>query len=595
MAEENTKYYIAPNSEIRVLKHIPLDNTYEHTIAWDEQTDARGRQEAYFKSHTKYVFPKQYYTRSSRGWVRVGQPSNVNPGNEAEKKKFLCADDFYDCNYMMFQNTSFGNKWFYAFITKVNYINDNTTELEYEIDVMQTWLRGVHYDYDPDPCFIERCHTASDYLYENLVPENIGVSEEYVTNEQSFYNLRNNEIVLICSSSPKIIQDLGGGTVTAQGKIINHVFGGASLFHFKNDEQGISRVNKLIKDYTEAGVPDEILAIYMCPREFFENAEFVLENPAAMVSTSMPNTYIKDIYPSATKPPKIGDALGYDDNKIVPKNNKLYSFPFVRLKVSNRIGSEREYKYELFNKNTKGKFIIVGKIAWIPGASVMPMSYAGFGTEGITIDYEHSVSFEAFPICIWASDSFRAWWAQNASSIGLQAGTSFVNMAAGAGSQIFGINAYLSGSNQIGRAMLGNGIMRASSGITSLGKILASISDATHLPDKSHGNLDSISIPATTEDSGFLFMKQTLRPDILKLYDDYFTKFGYAIKDIRKPPDPFKTRRYWTYVKTIGFNMTGKLNNEDSAKIAEIYDNGITFWTDPSVIGNYGYDNSPIV
>lgn len=594
MAEENTKYYISPNSEIRVLKNIPLDNTYEHTIAWDEQTDARGRQEAYFKSHTKYVFPKQYYSRSSRGWVRVGQPSNVNPGNEFEKKKFLCADDFYDCNYMMFQNTSFGNKWFYAFITKVNYINDNTTELEYEIDVMQTWLRGVHYDYDPDPCFIERMHTPSDDLFENLVPESIGAGEEYVTRDRTFYHLQTNEIVLICSSSPKVSID-HGGTEVAEGKIINHIFGGASLYHYPANADGIRKVNNMIKTYTIAGVPDEILAIYMCPREFFSVAEPYDGSIAVIPSTNMPGTYTDAITPQAAKIPKVGDSLGYDNKRYVPKNNKLYSYPFMRLKVSNRIGTEREYKYELFRPSEDGKFILIGKIAWIPGASVMPLAYAGFETEGDTFDYEDSVSFEAFPICIWASDSFRAWWAQNASSIALQAGTSLVNMGAGAGAQIMGAGALLSGSTRLGRTMLTGGIMRTSSGMTSLGKIIASISDATHMPDKSHGNLSSISIPATTEDSGFLFMKQTLRPDILKLYDDYFTKFGYAIKDIRKPPDPFKTRRYWTYVKTIGFNMTGKLNNEDSAKIAEIYDNGITFWTDPSIVGNYDYDNKPVV
>jgi len=50
------------------------------------------------------------------------------------------ADYFYDCNYLCFQNGGFGNKWLYAFISDILYINENCTAITFEIDVMQTWL-----------------------------------------------------------------------------------------------------------------------------------------------------------------------------------------------------------------------------------------------------------------------------------------------------------------------------------------------------------------------------------------------------------------------------------------------------------------------
>lgn len=50
------------------------------------------------------------------------------------------AEDLYDCNYLAFQNTSFGSKWFYAFITSVEYVNNITSEITFEIDVLQTYF-----------------------------------------------------------------------------------------------------------------------------------------------------------------------------------------------------------------------------------------------------------------------------------------------------------------------------------------------------------------------------------------------------------------------------------------------------------------------
>lgn len=575
MAEENTKYYISPNSEIRVLKNIPLDNTYEHTIAWDEQTDARGRQEAYFKSHTKYVFPKQYYTRSSRGWVRVGQPSNVNPGNELEKKKFLCADDFYDCNYMMFQNTSFGNKWFYAFITKVNYINDNTTELEYEIDVMQTWLRGVHYDYDPDPCFIERMHTPSDDMFENVVPESIDLGNEYVNTAINYVPLNRLAIMIVINTAS--LTDINYSYLghyignDAGGILFNGVYGNVAIVWFYLTNDDIKNCNDFLNLVIRKGEEKSIVNIYMCPAEF-------LEKDYARLGYQK---YVKPV-----KPPASGDYLGTPTKQYKPVNKKLYNYPFCKLLVSNQCGNTHEYKWELFDNNqNRGMFKLAGKIAWRPSAAVIPVDYKGFGdvsAPNYTVEnLEESVKFENFPICAWSGDAFKAWWAQNANSTGASLLTNIGILAAGLGTGIAtGGLGLISTMAMVGSA-------------SSLVKTFAHLSDAKHMPDQVYGDVANSDIGASLNNIGFTFYKQSLRPEILKIIDDYFSKFGYAVKDIRKPP--YLNRERWTYVKTSGFNMTGRMNNDDSSKIAEIYDNGITFWRNPSDVGNYGLSNKPII
>ena len=141
--------YIEPNTIIRLLKNCPLDNTYDHTIYFDDSE----KQYAYFAGLTKYALSRQTYQRVNQSRMRVQYK----------------ADDLYDCNYLMFQNTSFGNKWFYAFIKSVEYVNNITSEIVYEIDVMQTWA----FDYQLGQCFVDREHSATDVFGENTIPESL--------------------------------------------------------------------------------------------------------------------------------------------------------------------------------------------------------------------------------------------------------------------------------------------------------------------------------------------------------------------------------------------------------------------------------------
>ena len=106
--------YIAPNSDVYILKGVPLDRSYNHTLLQSTET----AQYNTFYSYRKYTLTNQSYQRAGKGKIRVA----------------LLADNLYDCNYIMFKNTSYGSKWFYAFINSVDYINDNATEINYTID-----------------------------------------------------------------------------------------------------------------------------------------------------------------------------------------------------------------------------------------------------------------------------------------------------------------------------------------------------------------------------------------------------------------------------------------------------------------------------
>ena len=63
-------------------------------------------------------------------------------------------DSLYNCNYCMFRNEEFSNKWFYAFVRNMKYMNNGLTNLEIEIDAFQTWFLDCTFK----ECFVEREH-----------------------------------------------------------------------------------------------------------------------------------------------------------------------------------------------------------------------------------------------------------------------------------------------------------------------------------------------------------------------------------------------------------------------------------------------------
>lgn len=151
--------YIEPNTTIYLLRNVPLDNTYTDTM-WFENASS---QWTHFKTRVDAngeIFAKNTYQRKNINRCRLEVP----------------ADRVYDCNYMMFQNTNYGNKWFYAFITQVEYINNAVTEIEYELDVMQTWM----FEYTLEMCMVEREHSSTDQIGDNLMSEPFDLGEYVV-------------------------------------------------------------------------------------------------------------------------------------------------------------------------------------------------------------------------------------------------------------------------------------------------------------------------------------------------------------------------------------------------------------------------------
>ena len=110
-------------------------------------------------------------------------------------------------NYVMYDNKNFSNRWIYAFIEKIEYINDNVSHIHIKTDVFQTWFL----DCEIHPSFVVRETVKNDELFRHTLPENLPTGEQITVatttiadslNSQSPDEFDNNYYCVVMTSEP---------------------------------------------------------------------------------------------------------------------------------------------------------------------------------------------------------------------------------------------------------------------------------------------------------------------------------------------------------------------------------------------------------
>lgn len=649
--------YIVPNTTIYILNNIPLNKSYEHTVYYpDRDTQAQA-----FMKYKKYTLTDYSYQRSQLGTIRVA----------------LKYEQLIDCNYLMFKNTNFENKWFYAFITGIGYVSNDVTDVYYDLDVMQTWC----YDYDFMPTFVDRQHSKTDTLFENTQPEGLELGCDYdregiVTFDTCSAGTDRNFIIL-ATTSPN-------GSHPSPSVTNGTLF---SLYVHTGKEADVINV---LKQFINNGLESNVVAIYTCP----DNDKTVLQK-------------------SFTR----GNSYG---SRYTPRNKKLLAYPYRFITVSNRLGQEMELHYENFRANGNKlpdinyvyKFTCFSTQLPIPQSNLIPWNYLnwGGGTEGgASLQYE-KISYDVYPTGAFSGDTFKVWLAQNKNTYsaslnaigntydtnmaiaennytmaglnaanartnahiqantaltqaensnkaslavnsaqqsnaligdvagtankigyGVMAGlaTSGLNVGGavaggiaggllGATETITNQNIYNEQANQINTQLLNSQIGRQASEAISVNtfqtamknatlaqtnaqlsalnayqnataQLMAKKQDIQHQPSNLHGALMNDTWNANFNLMGFTVYEKFIKPEYAKRIDAYFDKYGYAQRSMYVPER--QNRNHWSYLKTVGCNIKGNINNTDLVTIKTIYDNGITTWNNLEEVGDYTLDN----
>ena len=502
------------------LLDVPLENDYKNTLYFANAS----AQQTYFQSRIigSYSYNDFSYQRKDQ-IIRI--PEHY--------------DKIYNCNYIMYQNSAYSNKWFYAFVTDLEYINDGRTDLHIETDVIQTWM----FDYEVKSSFVEREHVSNDTVGIHTVPENVELGE-YISNGFVRDNELGDFVYII-----QVTEYVNGDKPLATNFGGVYAPGGAYIC-----EDAYTVVN-IIQALNQAGKGDAVTNVYTVPRKVVNNTSGAIQYSGQ----ASPVTYDIEVDKQTTL------------NGYTPRNKKLLTYPYNYLIMDNNNGTSNILQYELFSTNK-----CIFEVAGVPtvGGSIKcsPKNYKGeerFQQEGIMCG--------KYPTCGWVNDVYTNWLTQNAVNIGLGIATSGLEIVGGVGMMATGGGA-VSGAGAVANGTLG------------IASSLGQIYQHSLIPNSSRGNINGGDINTCYNMNKFYFIKMSIKSEYAQIIDKYFDMYGYKVNMVKVPNKAHRSR-YW-YTKTINVNINGNLPQKDMQKIKNCYDNGITFWRSASDIENYNGSNN---
>lgn len=553
---------IAPDSKIYFLQNIKLDDGYINTLNWASLED----QERYFISNTYFSADALSYIRYADGVIRIKGSTRI----------------YYKCNYMMFKNTSFENKWFYAFIKKIDYVNNSTVEITYDIDVFQTWFAVPRFN----DVFVEREHVADDTVGKHTIDEGIptgymvsfGGGKKFNIEQPAGTNINEMDIILETT-----FQIAGDGSLPANIAYLGGVLRGTNMAVFKSSAR--DQLAYVLGWINNRGLGDGIVAIYMFP-DFLLNTEQITKPLAYLNGSFKDVTYytIKDvIYNSSAKVSFSTKLMGY-----TPKNKKLLCYPYCFAYASNGSGKNIVLKYEF---DAKENNTFEANYFAQPSANGTLMAQLRLKDQDV---YMFELPIGGFPQVAYSYDKYSDYLALNQNKLEFQKTQMGVNSITGAVS--LGVAGAVTGFKAggvygavAGAALgVGNSVWQSIQGFS---QISAEKADIDAQPNGLVGSAQTPDTLLLQDRYALMFHQMCIRPEYAKIIDDFFSRYGYKVSALKTPS--ITTRKNWNYIQTVGATIPAEMPADVENKICSILDRGITFWHHPETMLDYSQDNTP--
>lgn len=474
-------------------------------------------------------------------------------------------DDIIQYNYVMYRNEAYGNKWFYAFITNMEYSSDHMTFVYIKTDVFQTWQFDLTYM----KSFVEREHVNDDTFGLHTVPEGLEYGD-YIVNSYASSNYAINlancyliaQVSELCNAMYSVYGD--------GDRIYNGVPQGCWLLGFSlSDSTAYQNFNNFVRSYDAENLSEAIVSVGIVPKAMI---------PGEPVILSFNTDYGFDAFrvPSSTTATTLTTqsfARQTTLNGYTPKNNKMLCSPYNYLLVTNNGGSDVAYAWEEFSSSS-ANFNIIGALTQGCDIKMIPTNYKSTDGSG---GWEWAITSQKFPMVSWNSNFYLNWVAVNGKYQEVQATLTGLRFA----------------TNLIGGMASGN-VDQMVGSIDGLAQSVANqaqqIREAKMTPDSAKGNTNTGDLNFTHEKSKFTGYKMSIKAEYARIIDDYFTAFGYKVNTFKVPN--ITGRRYWNYVHTVGANIEGNVPQADMDEIKGLFDRGITIWHDTAHYLDYTQNNT---
>jgi hypothetical protein len=557
-----------PETVVRLLSNVPLSLNETNQLWFDSVT----AQTSYFSGKVARTFNEFTYQRKERNYIAV--PIN--------------AELLYNCNYLMFQNSNYANKWFYAYITDIQYVNPNTAWVFYQIDPFQTWLEQIQFKRS----FVEREHTTR---YENGVPvintieEGLNYGNEYkIVSDTSYKNYGDTVFILVTAKD--YLHKLPQGLVRPFPEDIGNVPQGFFNYIFPISLTGyrswqykgtnlLSWAEFYDKLNTEKSYIGKVVSLTLLD---FVPLNVSVDNLNANI-TNMNNVTLYNAR----------DDLGLTGSILYVKGgtfstgelncgnkytgfptyaeSKLLMYPYSYTKVTDMQGNEFDIKNEYITGQNLN-FSVRGSIAPQAKTAYEVVNYKD-KTNLLGGIINNNVSSMAI------IDDYTAAYLQGNQN----------TLMTGAA-----VNAVSSVVSTVGNLALGNVAGAVGSGVGGITEILqlnAKMKDIDNHPSNLRNQGNNYNFDFANRYTGIRVIKYTLTDEYRHTLTDYFKMFGYKVNRVKIPN--LHTRQSWNYVKTVDCTIVGNMPQDDLNSIKQMFNKGITLWHNTDV-GNYGLPNNEI-
>lgn len=564
---------ITPTTDVYLLK-VPLEINDDNQLTFSNAT----AQHNYFNSLPKIEVHDFTYQRKD-GVIRFAGEY----------------DELINYNYVMYRNDAFSNKWFYAYITNMEWKSPGCTDISIKTDVWQSWMFDISFK----PVLIDREHTNNDTVGLHTLPEGLELGEMVANgNTTNFGGVGGTGMSNYCcvvevsqventGESATLSYSWASGTHDTT-PLIGSTYRGTTPLVLGMIENVSNSPESIVDIYDFAGLGDAIVNVYMLPKALVPSYHQITitahrgDETRSFTGAVVPASRSGVVDMGTTSFTRPSTVNGY-----TPKNKKLLTYPFCFFNISNNAGTCLPYRYEDFSSNisfkTEGTFGASGNV------KTTPLSYKNVSSDNNAMDF--SITAPKYPICSWKSDSYTNWLTQNAVNMDV----AWKRELIGTGADIAqgAIRGFMGGGILGGLAGAGLGTLTGGASLVSLAKDqhLAK-TQANMTPDQAKGNMGASDFLWAKYRSPFTYMPMSIKAEYARCIDEFFTQFGYKCNRVKVPN--INGRRNWNYVKTVGCYIDGDIPQGDMEELKVLFDRGITFWHNPATFADYSQNNDII-
>ena len=594
-------------TNIRIISGVPFNVDYKHTRWFTSKT----AQSNYFQA-LPYVYADNMANfQRIEGRFRYRCPLNI--------------EDMNGVNYMYFSNETGEQKRYYAFVTHKEYVNKNTTDVYFELDVLQTFM----FDMEFKDSYVVREHRPLYYSngstpYINTQPEGLHYGEEYdikkVSQIVNDYDVR---FFVIISKTP--LHDPGDGSqasyivspqplsyyfipFTPDGNSCPVAIDGRD--NPTSTPDGLmdslysseSNVNNIVSFYVteDIGIPFDVQkASGSQPVVHFNltgmKGEHSLKNVGIGDSnvTEQYAVFVEKVTEFNPTEFTVSFSKWLDmSNLKTPRESKLLMSPYHVIEINDFKGNVVTYRPEYIEDGDKVTIVRQGSLGLSNKVSYAIKNYNQKNSDtgaGNILDLQNAL-IDNNPQDVTVKNEMLAAFLQgNRNQIQTQQTGAIVNGTLGAMSSMMGVVGGIKAGAQgaVDQATLGGMQGLANTALTIQG-IQAKQKDISNIPPSISKMGNNTAFDVGNDLLGVFVLYKGIKKEYEDRLSDFFHMYGYRTNLVKQPN--LNTRQHFNYVETIDCVIHGDFENKYLEKIKSIFNSGITLWH-TSVVGDYGLYN----